>query len=228
MILYSLIIPTIKVSDSLCNYVLDLVKRHSKVEAIIVEACSKKEMMYTRKGSVWIVKSSKGRGMQLNAGSKLARGKILIFLHSDTLLPEDAFEVVERFFLNPEVQIACFRLRFNDEGWILRVYEFFTRFDSAWTSFGDQGIVVRKTFFEKLKGFSNWPLFEDVDFLQRARARTRIVKLPSAVVTDAIRYRKNGAIGQQFKNACLLIKYFRGASPWELVNYYYQKEEGND
>lgn len=224
MIRYSLIIPTLKVSESLRQQAFNLTRNHPGVEVIVVEACSQKRIMYTREGNVCFVTSLKGRGSQLNAGAKFAHAETLIFLHSDTSLPEDAFETIERIFSDLKVQVACFRLRFNDPHWLLRVYGFFTRFDSVWTSFGDQGIVARKTFFEELKGFSDWPLFEDVDFLQRARKKRRILKLPSTVVTDAVRYRKNGVVGQQVKNAWLLIKYLRGASPWELANQYQEKE----
>ncbi|MBI4352094.1 MAG: glycosyltransferase, partial [Elusimicrobia bacterium] len=36
----------------------------------------------------------KGRGAQMNAGAKKAAGEILLFLHADTRLPENAFGAI--------------------------------------------------------------------------------------------------------------------------------------
>ncbi|MGA1869903.1 MAG: glycosyltransferase [bacterium] len=46
-----------------------------------------------RRGLVMIT-SEKGRGRQMNAGARHAKGDILLFLHADTLLPFGALEKV--------------------------------------------------------------------------------------------------------------------------------------
>jgi len=35
-----------------------------------------------------------------------------------------------------------------------------TRFDSIWTSFGDQGILIRRDLYTRIGGFDRWPLLE--------------------------------------------------------------------
>ena len=69
-------------------------------------------------------------------------------------------------------------------------------------------------------------MLEDVEFFRRARKFTKVVKLPLSVTTSAIRYKENGILRQQLKNAWLLIRYRLGASPWDLVKEYEKKRGG--
>ena len=158
----------------------------------------------------------RGRGTQCNAGAARATGSLLLFLHDDTELPAEAPAVVEAAFADPRTQVACFRLRFDHEHWLLASYAVFSRFDSSLTSFGDQGILIRRAFFASIGGFPDWPLFEDVDLLARARRRTRIKKLRSAVTTSAVRFLENGILRQQILNAELMLRFSLGASPESL------------
>ena len=106
---------------------------------------------------------------------------------------------------------------------MLSLYAYFTRFDSILTSFGDQCMVVRRTFFNALGGFPDWPLFEDVHFLQKARKITRIQKVPADVTTSSDKFVRNGVIRQQLKNGSLIFQYIRGVSPEKLALQYEQE-----
>ena len=96
-----------------------------------------------------------------------------------------------------------------------------TSFDSLWTRFGDQCIVVRRSFFDKIARFPQWSLFEDVGFLQKARKITRIHSFPAKVITSAHKFRKNGFIRQQIYNGWLIVQYLMGVSPNKLYKKYY-------
>lgn len=84
----------------------------------------------------------------------------------------------------------------------------------------DQGIAVRRSFYEQLGGFPPWPLFEDVEFLRRARRRTRVWSFPSPVKTSARRFQRRGATRQQLQNTMLLLRFLAGASPVRLAAEY--------
>lgn len=167
-----------------------------------------------------VVTCARGRGSQCAAGAAVACGDLLLFLHADTQLPLDAAAVLESWFARPEVQLGTFRLAFDDANLFLRTCAWFTRFDSVLTRFGDQGIVVRRTFYERLGGFPPWPLFEDVELLRRARRVTRVWSFPEAVTTSARRFRKRGALRQQLQNARMLLRFLAGASPEQLATEY--------
>lgn len=162
----------------------------------------------------------RGRGTQCNAGAARASGRLLLFLHDDTALPAEAPAIVDAVFKDPRTQIASFRLRFDHQHWLLASYAFFSRFDSYLTSFGDQGILIRRSFFAAIGGFPEWPLFEDVDLLSRARRRARIKKLPAEVTTSAVRFVENGILRQQLLNAELMLRFSLGAAPETLQRRY--------
>ena len=144
-----------------------------------------------------------------------------MFLHADSVLPANAYTVVTGFISEPRSQIATFRLRFDSTNLLLRVFGWFTRFDTVFTRFGDQGILIRRDFYEALGGFPTWNLFEDVALLQRARAVTRVHSLPGYVTTSARRFQKRGVVAQQWLNAKLLYRYLRGTPPAELSELYH-------
>lgn len=167
-----------------------------------------------------VVPSARGRGVQLAAGAAEARGEILLFLHADTALPAEAAAVLERAFLSPAVQLGTFRLAFDSAHPFLRACAWLTRIDSVFTRFGDQGIVVRRNFFDRLGGFPPWPLFEDVEFLRRARRVTRIHSFPAHVTTSARRFRQRGPLRQQWLNARLFLRFLTGTPPETLARLY--------
>lgn len=169
-----------------------------------------------------VVQTGSGRGLQCNAGAQQASGDILLFLHVDTRLPPHAFQVLEASFSQDKVQIGTFRLRFDWSHPVLRFYSLFSAVDTIFTRFGDQCIVVRKPFFYSLGGFPDWPLFEDVALLQKARRRTRIYSFPATVVTSARRYRRFGVVGQQLKNLRYMLAYLSGVPPEVIAARYRQ------
>jgi rSAM/selenodomain-associated transferase 2 len=166
------------------------------------------------------ISAARGRGAQMAAAAQLACTEWLLFLHADTQLPDNATAVIADFVRRPDARIATFRLRFDHAGWFLRACCWFTRFDSVFTRFGDQGILIRRQFYQELGGFPPWPLFEDATLLRRARLRARVWSLPAAVTTSARRFDRRGHFRQQLLNAMLLLRFLAGASPERLAVIY--------
>ena len=172
-----------------------------------------------------LVVSQPGRGVQMNAAARQAEGQVLFFLHADSVLVGAVQSVIETRFADPRVQAATCRLRFDRRHRLLALYGWLTRFDSLWTSFGDQGIIARRDFFWSLGGFPEWPLFEDVHFLRLARRQTRIVSLPVTVVTSAARFVREGVVVRQLRNAGLILQYLAGV-PVDQLRAQYEGQTG--
>ncbi len=164
-----------------------------------------------------IVVTRRGRGRQCRAGAAIADSDWLLFLHADAQLPPEAGTLFSRFTVETDAQIATFRLRFDSPSLFLRLCGWFTRFDSVFTRCGKQGILIRREFYDALGGFPDWPMFEDVALLQRARSVARVHSLRARVTASAQGYVQRGPIAQQWLNARLLVRYLLGTPPAELA-----------
>ena len=143
-----------------------------------------------------------------------------MFLHADTFLPDNAFEILSEFFNNNENNICRFLLGFDIDHYLLNFYLSFSKYDSIFTNFGDSAIVVRKSFFNSIVGFKNAEIFEDVDFFRRAKKIQKITILPAKVISSARRFMQQGIIKQQFINIYLFMKYFVKVKPKILSKIY--------
>ena len=222
---FSVIIPALNEAGQLTECIASVYNAaKTEVEIIVADGGSQDHtVQVARSFASQVFQAERGRGQQCNAGATEAAGEILLFLHADSRLPENAFDVLTREFRNSEVRIGTFRLSFEPSHWILRCYEPFSMFDSVFTRFGDQCITIRKTFFARLGGFPNWPLFEDVGLLQIARRHTKVYSFPTRVTTSSRRYFKNGLIRQQLKNLWLMLQYLNGVPPEKLAERYYRR-----
>jgi rSAM/selenodomain-associated transferase 2 len=225
----SIIIPTRGLDAGLARRIDSTLRQLPDSEVLVVEpeaADPKRPADTPAAANCRRLTGPRGRGTQCNAGARAASGELLLFLHDDTELPANAAALIDDAFAHSGTSVACFRLRFDHPHPLLGLYGWFSRFDSYLTSFGDQGILIRRELFEALGGFPDWPLFEDVELLRRARRRTRIRKLPAAVTTSAIRYVRHGIVRQQALNASLMLRFALGATPQALLASY-ERRRGN-
>lgn len=218
---FSVIIPTLNEAKFIQTTIQRIRDLDESAQIIIADGESSDEtVQICRKAKLEVVFSKRGRGSQCNAGAEKASGDVLLFLHADTFLPQNAFQLLSDYFSNEQIKIGTFRLSFDSPNPMLRFYCMFTKFDSMFTRFGDQCIVVRKSFFKELRGFPDWPLFEDVHLLRLARQRMAIISFPSYVITSARRFKTRGIIRTQIFNGLLLFLYLLGVSPVHLAKWY--------
>jgi rSAM/selenodomain-associated transferase 1/rSAM/selenodomain-associated transferase 2 len=197
-------------------------KSFNSDEIILVDGgSSDKTLELAYHFDVKIIKSTKGRGVQMNAGAEKASGDILIFVHADTFIPDNAKQLIENEFANPNIKIATFRLGFDADHKILNFYSKFSNYESMFTKFGDQCIIIRKSFYEVLGGFPNWSIFEDVQLLSKARKKSKIKILDAAVVTSARKFLLGGIARTQIQNAFLFVHYFLGMDQTKIAQSYY-------
>lgn len=218
---YSVIIISYNEEDNIKKCITNIREANPFVQIILSDGGSTDATLSIgMKENVEIVYSSPGRGIQCNSGVKYAKGEIILFLHADTILPRNTFDILDKYFSLEEVKIGTFRLGFYPSSPIFSLYSKFTIIDSIFTRFGDQCITLRKNFLEQIGGFKNWPLYEDVDLLRRARKMTKIYSFPTFVITSARRFRKRGIILQQLLNGYYISLFLLGMSPFKLAKKY--------
>ena len=170
-------------------------------------------------GATVIPVAERSRGVQLRAGARATESEWILFIHADTRLTDEAAKAAKAYLAQPQGRIAMFQIRFDTPTFMLRFSSWWTRYDSVFTRFGDQGILIRRDFYTSLGGFQSWPLFEDVDLIRRARRQGRIDVLPAKVLTSARRFRRHG-LRQQIRNSSLLLRFLAGADPRRLARHY--------
>jgi rSAM/selenodomain-associated transferase 2 len=153
-----------------------------------------------------VLTAAKGRSSQMNAGAKAARGEWLLFLHADTLLPSGAIRRLNEMESDEAVQAGGFLHKFSGSDWRLTMISFLDnlRCRCSRIIYGDQALFVRRALFERLGGFPDQPILEDVAFCERLIKVTRPILLSSPVVTDARKFVQMG-IWRSFVRVLLII-----------------------
>lgn len=167
-----------------------------------------------------VLRCDPGRGRQMNAGAVAGEAPILLFLHADTRLPPNAAVVIRETFGRPGCVGGCFRLRFDAERPLLRVFAWFSRFDTAATTFGDQAFFVRRAAFEAAGAYPDWPLLEDVEFRRRLKGHGTFHKARESATTSARRFEAEGVFRRQLMNGLILLMHACGVPPARLLRWY--------
>lgn len=220
--MYSFIVITYNEQEKIKS-VIDSIRAAAKdfeYEIVVSDGDSSDETITILKSeSVKTVNSDCGRGIQFISGVNAAKGDVFIFLHGDTLFPEKGIHIIDEKF-KKGIKAATFRTRFDNDKWLYKFYGWFTKFDSVFTSFGDQGIVVTKELYNQIGGFPDWQIFEDVELLTKIRKKTKIESLPAYVITSARRYEANGIIKQQIINFLMILGFYFGLKHTQLKKIY--------
>jgi rSAM/selenodomain-associated transferase 2 len=195
----------------------------SRLECIVVDGGSTDDTgVRARSLADRLLITKAGRARQMNAGADAAKGEILLFLHADTRLPGGAPEAVIRALEKPEVVGGAFRMAIDSRRRILRWISAAANLRARLTRvpYGDQGIFVRKSVFERLGGFPDLPILEDLEFSRRLKRAGRTVLLPGAVRTDPRRWEREGVLHVTLRNRLFVLLYFLGVSPARLARRY--------
>ena len=162
----------------------------------------------------------------MNAGARYANSQILLFLHADTLLPKDAPLHVEAAMREKNIKAGAFDFNFDTDKRFLKLIAKVASWRSRKTRlpYGDQAIFIKKEIFEKIGGYENIALMEDVNLMQKLKKRGLKIKiLKQKVTTSARKYEKNGIFYNVMRNQILSMLYFFGVDADKLGKYYNQK-----
>ena len=196
----------------------------SVVEIIICCVEEENRAVYESDNSkVKTVISGKGRGIQMNTGAKDAQGDVLLFLHADCILPDEAFNMIKSALSDTKIAGGAFSLRIEKKHPFLTVVSALTNLRSRLNRipYGDQAIFIRKDIFYKIGGYKEIPIMEDVEFMRRMRnSRLKIIILKDKVSVSARRWEKEGIFYTTFRNRFLSLLYTLGVKPKKLVKYY--------
>lgn len=172
-----------------------------------------------------LVTAPRGRGTQLAAGCAAARGRWLLVVHADTVLPSGWTDAVAAHLTQHPAAAGYFGLSFDDSGWQARLVAGWANLRSLLFGlpYGDQALLVPRGLYEAAGGYPEISLMEDVSLvwaITRQVGRAGLRRLPGWVVTSAARYRRDGWWRRGARNLVLLVRWRLGADPRVLAERY--------
>ncbi|WP_170544982.1 TIGR04283 family arsenosugar biosynthesis glycosyltransferase [Ruegeria arenilitoris] len=217
----SIVIPTLNAGEALSETLPALMEGlHTGLirELIVTDGGSTDPTLeFADEAGAEIVIGAPSRGGQLRRGCAEAKGEWLLVLHADTVLQDGWSKEVGEHLASGKP--AAFRLAFAAKGfgpgWVAGWANLRSRVFGL--PYGDQGLLVPRSLYEKAGGFPDQPLMEDVALV---RALPHVTLLNSRAVTSAERYARVGWLRRGARNLWTLMRYFLGADPEQLAQAY--------
>ncbi len=198
--------------------------RGGQIEVIVVDGGSNDETvrMATPLADK-ILHSHRGRARQMNLGAAQASGSTLLFLHADIRLPSPLNQTLQAI---TDPNWGRFNVQLNDPHWMYKIIAKMMNWRSCITGIatGDQAIFVKRDLFERLGGFADIPLMEDIELSRRLLKLGRPSCLRERVVVSTRYWQNHGMIISVVKMWLLRSAYFLGVSPHRLMKIYYRTD----
>ena len=217
----SVVIPVL--NDEAClSKLLDQLKTFAG-EIIVVDGGSLDDSRdIAQTAGATLVTSEAGRAKQMNRGAERASGRVVLFLHADSILPSHFERLIEGPMRGNRFLWGRFDVRLSGSAPILRIVEWMMNNRSALSGIctGDQGIFVKRDVFLQLGGFPEIQIMEDIAFSKKMPRKP--FRISHKIVTSSRRWEQNGVLKTIGLMWLLRFRYFLGADPKILAKYYGQ------
>lgn len=218
----SVVVPTLN-EERVLAATLERARQPGVREIIVVDGGSSDATpAIAAHGADLVLSAPCSRAAQMNAGAARARGEVLLFLHADTLVANGFALAAVAVCNEPGVIGGRFDVNLQPSTPLIRLTAALINRRSRLTriSTGDQAIFLHRDVFERLGGYANIPLMEDVDLSRRMKHFGRIVCLHQQVTTSSRRWQKDGVVRTILLMWSLRALYFFGVSPARLQRVY--------
>lgn len=220
----SIIIPTLNEAANIVACLQALQPYRNRCEVIVADGGSNDATMgFAEPLADKIVPVPRGRARQMNAGAAAAQADLLLFLHADTFLPENALELIQQGIAKGS-QWGRFDVRLDGEHVLLKVVAFMMNQRSRLTGIatGDQGLFMTRQAFESVGGFPDIALMEDIAISKQLKKIGKPYCIRQKISTSARRWERYGIWKTILLMWRLRLSYFFGAHPDHLAQRYYR------
>lgn len=219
----SVIIPTYNESSTIATCLARLACQDAD-EVIVADGSSPDgTALLAEQHGARVVRTRRGRGLQQNRAAAAASGDVLLFLHADCWLEPGALEVLRRFLgRHPRIPGGCFRMQVADPDPRFRAINAAAdlRAGLLGIPYGDQALFAPRWAFNRIGGFPELPLMDDVHLSLRLRHLGRLAVLPARVYVSPRRWQRQGLMGQTFRNWALTALAVAGVPTHVLARFY--------
>ena len=221
-----IIIPALDEAASLPGLLDDLARLAVPHEVIVADGGSTDgtDRIAERLGAR-LVRGSRGRGAQMDAGARESQAGVLCFLHADVRLDREATGALERVASGPLTSAYAFRLGIGARGLGYRIIELGANLRSVLLRlpYGDQGLIVAREVYTRAGGFRSIPLMEDVTLVRAIGRHARIRILREKIRVSSRRWEREGLFRRTALNWGLLGAWAVGVPPERLARWYRSK-----
>ena len=227
-VLVSVIIPALNEAQHIRQTVAAARRDYTpdQVEVIVVDGGSTDGTPDLVPPDVTLMRSPRGRAVQMNRGAAASRGEILVFCHADSQLPAGWREAVVEALSRPGVSGGGFQVAILPAREILHLLNRL-RLPADWRSmFGDQAEFMARATFDQVGGFPEIPLMEDLEMSRKLHEAGQLVRIPLRVTTSSRRFLERGPLRQWLLDVWCVIRYlYLGTPPEEIARLYTSSRE---
>ena len=179
----SVVIPVLNDWAAL-NALLRALTPFRDLEIVVVDGGSEEGSMDELQPPVRLVKTERGRALQLRAGVEATKRPWLWFLHADSEVTGMVVEALEPVL--ERVQWGRFDVTFTQDTLWFRLIASVMNERSALTSIctGDQGIFAHRSLLDRIGGIPNQPLMEDIELSKRLRRISKPIRIRTRLGTS--------------------------------------------
>lgn len=229
MLKISVIIPTLNEAAHIRTVLNALAPwREGGHEIIVVDGGSRDDTEALARPLVdELLHSAPGRARQMNCGAVRATGELLLFLHADSLLPQDAEQAVLEAIEKQGCLWGRFDVRLSGRHPLLAVVALLMNLRSCLSAIatGDQAIFVRREVFERIGAYPPIALMEDIALSRRLKRLGRPACVHSPLLSSSRRWESRGILRTIALMWWLRLAYFLGVDPKRLARWYRDARE---
>lgn len=226
--LLSIVIPVLNEAANLQQQLEALHPTRDDVEIIVVDGGSTDGSVdIARTYATRVFTTSAGRARQMNLGASHAVADMLVFLHADTVLDDACQQQLITIAKSTGWPLwGHFMVRLTGRHWLLRWVEHLMNLRSRWTEIatGDQTLFVQRSLFQKVGGFPEIALMEDIAISSRLKKYHSPIMIDMAVTTSSRRWERKGVLKTILMMWGLRLAYWCGVNEQRLARIYYGRK----
>ncbi len=222
----SVIIPTLNEAENIRSCIEGVIAEDRDCEIIVCDGGSSDATVQiaSEYDKVILIETEKGRGVQMNRGAAAANGEVFLFLHADTRLEKGWSGEMLSALGRQSVVGGAFTFKIDSSATRYRLIESWVKLRCSLfcLPYGDQGIFVRRSVFERIGGYPDMPLMEDVELIGRLKKEGKVALLEKSAFTHDRRWARKGWIRASASNQMVMLMYKLGVKPRTLARLYYR------
>ena len=192
-------------------------------EVVLVDGGSSDTTVETaRNDGFRVITAATGRAMQMNAGAQACHSANLLFLHADTRLPANADQSLQSVFETAPLSWGRFDVIIEGRSRLLPLIAFLMNNRSRLTGIatGDQAMFMSRELYNRVGGYPEQPLMEDIEISKRLKQICAPVCLKQKATTSGRRWDTHGSWRTIVLMWQLRWAYWRGRSASQLAERY--------